>query len=95
MSPLKIIEQIYNYKITLNEAIEKQAELKELINKLNNNYNPRNTKKKKKRSFRICKKNCWMREKILLIFLKKEFFHIKVMYLKEKKKNKKKNQKKN
>ena len=94
MSPLKIIEQIYNYKITLNEAIEKQAELKELINKLNNNYNPRNTKKKKK-SFRICKKNCWMREKILLIFLKKEFFRIKVMYLKEKKKNKKKNQKKN
>ena len=28
--PLKIIENIYNYKITPNEAIEKQAELKRL-----------------------------------------------------------------
>ena len=35
-----------------------------------------------------------MPEKILLIFLKKEFFRIKVMYLKQKKKNQKKNQKK-
>ena len=35
-----------------------------------------------------------MQEKILLIFLKKEFFHIGVMYLKQnKKKNKKKNKK--
>ena len=34
--PLKFIEKIYNYKITPNEAIEKQAEFKKLINKLNN-----------------------------------------------------------
>ena len=34
-----------------------------------------------------------MREEILLVFLKKEFFRIKVMYLKQKKKNQKKNQK--
>ena len=33
--PLKFIEKIYNYEITLDEAIEKQAKLKELINKLN------------------------------------------------------------
>ena len=43
--PLKFIGKIYNYEITLNEAIEKQAKLKELINKLNN-YGPRNSKKK-------------------------------------------------
>ena len=36
-----------------------------------------------------------MREKILLVFLKKELFHIKVMYLEQKKKNQKKNQKMN
>ena len=36
-----------------------------------------------------------MREKILLVFLKKELFRIKVMYLKQKKKNQKKNQKMN
>ena len=42
--PLKFIEKIYKYEITLDEAIEKQAELKELINKLNN-YGPRISKK--------------------------------------------------
>ena len=42
--PLKFIEKIHNYKITLNEAIEEQAELKELINKLND-YGPRISKK--------------------------------------------------
>ena len=47
--PLKFIEKIYNYNITLNEAIEKQAELKELINKLDNDYNPRSTKKAKEK----------------------------------------------
>ena len=36
-----------------------------------------------------------MREKILLVFLKKEFFRIKIMYLKLKKKTQKKNQKNN
>ena len=42
--PLKFIEKIYKYEITLDEAIEKQAELKELINKLNN-YGTRISKK--------------------------------------------------
>ena len=47
--PLKFIEKLYKYEITLNEAIEKQAELKELINKLDNDYNPRSTKKAKEK----------------------------------------------
>ena len=38
--PLKFIEKIHNYKITLDEAIEDQIKLKTLISKLNNNYNP-------------------------------------------------------
>ena len=76
MSPSKFIQK--NYKITLNEAREKQAELKELMNKLNNDYNPRSTKKKNKREkkefleFWIhLLENCLMWEMKLLIFLKK------------------------
>ena len=45
--PLKFIGKIYNYEITLNEAIEKQAKLKELINKLNN-YGLRISKKNRR-----------------------------------------------
>ena len=50
-------------------------------------------KKKIKEKNRVLKsaKNCLMREMALLIFLKKEFFRLKVMCLKQKKK---KNQKK-
>ena len=46
--PLKFIEKIHNYKITLNEAIGNQTELKILINNLNNDYNPRSSKKSKR-----------------------------------------------
>ena len=46
--PLRFIEKIHDYKITLNEAIEDQTKLKILINKLNNDYNPRRTKKSKR-----------------------------------------------
>ena len=48
--PLKFIEKIHNYEITLDEAINDQTEL---INKLNNDYGPRNTEKiqEKKRVF--------------------------------------------
>ena len=44
-------------------------------------------KKKIEEKKRVLKsaKNCKMQEKILKIFLKKEFFHIGVMYLKQKK----------
>ena len=48
MLPLKFIEKIHNYEIALDEAIDYQTELKILINKLNNDYSPRNQKKKKK-----------------------------------------------
>ena len=46
--PLKFIEKIYNRKITLNEAINNQTELEILINNLNNDYNPRISKKNKR-----------------------------------------------
>ena len=63
------------------------------MNKLNNDYNSRNPEKvKEKEKFQNLQKNCLMQEKISLIFLEKEFFHIKVMYTKQKKK---KNQMKN
>ena len=45
--PLKFIEKIHNYEITLDEATEKQAELGILISKLNNYYNPRRTQQAK------------------------------------------------
>ena len=44
-TPLKFIEKIHNYEITLDEAINSLTKLNILINKLNNNYNPRNLKK--------------------------------------------------
>ena len=45
--PIKLIEKIHNYEITLDEAIEKQAELGILINKLNKYSNPRSIKQVK------------------------------------------------
>ena len=42
--PLTFIEKIHNYESNLDEAIEEQAELKELINKLND-YGPKISKK--------------------------------------------------
>ena len=42
--PLKFIEKIHNYEITLDEARNYQTELRILINKLNNDYNPRKPK---------------------------------------------------
>ena len=41
MLPLKFIEKIHDYEITLDEAIKEQEELREFINKLND-YAPRN-----------------------------------------------------
>ena len=69
--PLKCIGKIYNYEITLNEAIEKQAKLKELINKLNN-YNPRNLEKieEKSRVLESAKKLFDVRDDIIHLFEK-------------------------
>ena len=38
--PLIFASKIYNYDLTLQKAQDNQQELKILINKLNNNYNP-------------------------------------------------------
>ena len=56
--PLKFIEKIHNYEITLDEAINNQTELGILVNKLNSNYNPRNLNKieEKKRVLESAKK---------------------------------------
>ena len=40
--PSKFASKIYNKDFTLQEAEDDQQELKILINKLNNNYNPKN-----------------------------------------------------
>ena len=70
--PLKFIEEIYNRKITLNEAIDNQTELRILINNLNNDYSPRITKSKiEKRSFRICKRIVWCERWNYLSFWKR------------------------
>ena len=55
--PLKLIEKIFNYEITLGESVEDQISLEILINKLKHDYKPRNEQKKKqrKKGFRICK----------------------------------------
>ena len=50
MFPLKFIEKIHNYEITLDEARNYQTELRILINKLNNGYNPWNPKKAKEKN---------------------------------------------
>ena len=50
MFPLKFIEKIHNYEITLDEAINYQTELEILINKLDNDYKPRIPKKGKEKN---------------------------------------------
>ena len=45
--PLKLIEKIFNYEITLGESVEGQISLEILINKLKHDYKPRNEQKKK------------------------------------------------
>ena len=90
MFPLKFIEKNHNYEITLDEAKNNQTELGILINKLNNNYNPKIQKKVKEKNDVLKSARKVLQENCLLVFLKKEFFSIKVMYLKQKKKNQKK-----
>ena len=49
--PIKLINKSYNHEITLDEAIEDQINLKILINKLNNDYKPRNEQKKGEKKY--------------------------------------------
>ena len=70
--PLKFIEKIHNYEITLHEAINDQKDLNILINKLNNDYEPRNTKKidEKKRVLNSARKVQNARKDIIDLFEK-------------------------
>ena len=91
--PLKTIEKIHNYEITLDEAVEEQNELRTLINKLNE-YGPRIKKIEEKNGvLESARKLSDVREDII-VFLKKELFRVKEMCLKQNKKNQEKNQKK-
>ena len=86
--PLKFIEKIYKYEITLDEAIEKQAELKELINKLNN-YDPRISRKteEKNRVLKSAKKLFDARDDIIDLFEKGTFPYKGNVFKTKKKKN--------
>ena len=70
--PLKFTEKIHNYEITLDEAINYQKDLKILINKLNNDYGPRNTEKieEKKRVLESARKLQDARKDIIDFFEK-------------------------
>ena len=69
--PRKISWKIYKYEITLDEAIEEQAELKELINKLND-YGPRISKKAKEKNsvLEFARKLFHTRDEIIDLFRK-------------------------
>ena len=70
--PLKFIRKIHNYETTLNEAIGDQPILKILIIKLNNDYNPRNTKKVKEKNevLKSARKLSDARDEIINLFEK-------------------------
>ena len=89
--PLKFIEKIRNYEITLGEAINYQTELEILINKLNNDYKPENleTATEKNNVLESARKLLDARKNIIVFFFK-ELFRIKLIYLKQKKKSQKK-----
>ena len=73
--PLKFTSKIYRRDLTQEEAEDDQQKLKILINKLNNDYNPKHqTKIKEKDDALKSTKNCFKRGKRLLVHLKKLFF---------------------
>ena len=73
--PLKFIEKIHNYEITLDEARNYQTELRILINKLNNDYNPRTVKnaKEKNNVLESARKLLYARKYIIVFFEKGTF----------------------
>ena len=88
--PLKFIEKIYNYKITLDKAIEDQTNLKILINKLNG-YNPTKQKKikEKKRVLESARKLSDARDEIINLSEKEIFlYNDKIFKTKEKEESK-------
>ena len=62
--PSKFTLKIYCHDFTLQEAQDNQQELKILINKLNNNYNPTSDiKKQEKEDTKLCKKSVFYQRK--------------------------------
>ena len=92
--PLKFVEKIHNYEITLDEAIDDQVELERLIFRLNN-YKPKSKKKKEQNNILLksAEELFRARKDIIGFFEKRIFPSLKVVYLKEKKKNQKKKSK--
>ena len=73
--PSKFASKIYNKDFTLQEAEDNQQELKILINKLNNNYNPKIKEKQKKKEISYSlQENCFLLRKKLLEHLREVFF---------------------
>ena len=78
MLPLKFAAKIYRHDLTLQEARDDQQKLKILINKLNNNYNPKNLTKIKEKNdtLKSAKKLVFIREEIINAFKKGIFLYI-------------------
>ena len=71
----KLASKICSKNLTLQEAEDNQQELKILINKLNNDYNPRNPIKINEKDDTLkSAKNCFLPEKTLLEHLREVFF---------------------
>ena len=76
--PSKFASKIYNKNLTLQEAEDNQQELEILINKLNNDCNPRNPIKIKEKedALNSAKKLLFIRENIIRAFKKGIFPYI-------------------
>ena len=73
--PSKFDSKIYNKNLTLKEAEDNQQELQILINNLNNNYNPKNKIKTKKKedTLKSTRKLFFIREEIIRAFKRRIF----------------------
>ena len=78
MLPLKFATKIYRHDLTLQEARNDQQKLQILINKLNNNYNPKDLTKIKEKddTLKSAKKLFFIREEIINAFKKGIFLYI-------------------
>ena len=85
--PLKFVENIYNYEITLDEAKNHKVKLKSLITALND-YKASKENKKKRREKKVLESATELfrgREDIIVFFLKKGVFLFKSNIFKTKK----------
>ena len=76
--PSKFASKIYNKNLRQHKAEDNQQQLKILINKLNNNYNPQNPEqiKEKGDTLKSAKKLLFIREDIIRTFKRGIFPHI-------------------